>query len=127
MPQMRNDAHETYYLYLSELILLIMPYSDVHGLSMYTASVFTGASFIFNYCFMTLLEFEALNEDQKKGVIGEATFLSYREEAAITIVLYKVFDFYLQVYYSNEDNAILGFHAISEVMERRVPYGYSLS
>ena len=76
---------------------------------------------------MTLHEFTKLNENEKASVICEATFLSYREEGHLTIVLYEVYNFYLEVYYEKEDNSILGFNPLPDLLERIVPFEYSLN
>ena len=55
---------------------------------------------------VTLYQFILLSEPEQLAIIWEGDFLSYREEGGLTIMLYRVMSFYVELYYDSESNAI---------------------
>jgi phosphoenolpyruvate synthase/pyruvate phosphate dikinase len=56
---------------------------------------------------MTLYEFIALNERDRANAVWEGKFIGLREEEKYSILLYRVYDFYCEVFYDKVDNSIL--------------------
>lgn len=56
---------------------------------------------------MTLFDFVQLTENEKANVVWEGRFLSLKEDIEQTVVLYKVYNFFCEVYYNNSDNSIV--------------------
>ena len=56
---------------------------------------------------MTLYEYSLLPEHLKVEATWEGKFVSYRQLGSITIVLYKIEDFYVEGYYDFPDNRLL--------------------
>jgi hypothetical protein len=56
---------------------------------------------------MTLYDFVQLNAVEKVNAVWEGRFLSCKENKDQTVVLYKVHNFFCQVYYNNNDNSIV--------------------
>jgi len=56
---------------------------------------------------MTLFDFVQLNETEKANVVWEGRFLSLKEDKDQTVVLYRVYNFFCEVYYNNRDNSIV--------------------
>ncbi len=59
---------------------------------------------------MTPYEFKALPEEEQAKAICHGDFFLYRENFEHTILLYKVYDFYVEVYYCNESNEIVSYN-----------------
>jgi len=59
------------------------------------------------FTIMTLYDFVQLNTNQKANVVWEGRFLSCKEDKQQTVVLYKVYNFFCEVYYNNNDNSII--------------------
>jgi hypothetical protein len=59
---------------------------------------------------MTLYQFKTLSQQQQADVVGQGKFFLFREEAKYTVVLYRVEDFYVEVYYNSALNTIVSFH-----------------
>jgi hypothetical protein len=55
---------------------------------------------------MTLYEFISLNDTDKANAVWEGRFIGLREHAGHSVLLYRVDNFFCEVYYSNEDNTI---------------------
>ena len=55
---------------------------------------------------MTLYDFIELNEKEQAEVIWNAILVSTREDDEHRILLYKLNDFYVEVYFRKEFNAI---------------------
>jgi hypothetical protein len=56
---------------------------------------------------MTLYDFVQLNAKEKVSLVWEGTFLSCKEDKQQTVVLYRVCDFFCEVYYNNTDHSII--------------------
>ena len=56
---------------------------------------------------MTLYDFVQLNANEKASLVWEGTFLSCKEDKHQTVVLYKVYNFFCEVYYDNSDHSII--------------------
>ena len=56
---------------------------------------------------MTLDEFCLLPENEQTDLVWEGRFMFYREEKTATILLYKVFGFYVEVHYHTEKTLII--------------------
>ena len=76
---------------------------------------------------MTLFEFSLLNDDQKADVVWKGNFMTYREETQYTIMLYKVHDFYVEVYYNNQNNTRIKFHSFSSGKRSEHSFSFSLN
>ena len=55
---------------------------------------------------MTLHEFIGLTEKEQTEAIWHGSFFLWREEFEHTVLLYKLYSFYVEVYYCNETNQI---------------------
>jgi hypothetical protein len=55
---------------------------------------------------MTLYEFRLLTEDEQALTVWHGDFLMSRKIRNHTVLLYKVHDFYVEVYYDNECNDV---------------------
>ena len=74
---------------------------------------------------MTLEEFSVLDNEQKSAIVWEANFLTYREESAFVIMLYQVFDFYVEAFYNRQNNRLVKFSSFSS--ERRLELYFDVS
>lgn len=59
---------------------------------------------------MSLYDFILLDATRQAEAIWEGEFVTFREEPAMMGMLYRVYSFYVEVYYSKEDNAIVRFN-----------------
>lgn len=55
---------------------------------------------------MSLYDFIQLSQTEKTSMIWEGKFLSTRLEKEHTVVLYRVYDFFCEVYYDRKKNAV---------------------
>jgi hypothetical protein len=55
---------------------------------------------------MTLYEFIALNETDKANAVREGKFVGLREHQGHSVLLYRIGDFFCEVYYVRLNNAI---------------------
>jgi hypothetical protein len=55
---------------------------------------------------MTLNEFRLLTEDEQALTVWYGDFLMSRMARNYTVLLYKVHDFYVEIYYDNECNDV---------------------
>jgi len=56
---------------------------------------------------MTLYDFVQLRQTEKERAVWEGRFLSTRKQRNETIILYRVFDFFCEVYFENKKNEII--------------------
>jgi len=56
---------------------------------------------------MTFYEFISLDETEKADAVWEGQFIAFREVDNHMVLLYKIGDFYWEVYYEREENAIV--------------------
>jgi len=73
---------------------------------------------------MTLLYFIGLDLNEQAECIWQGTFLAMRSDAHHKILLYRIGDFYAEVFYDNKENKVTqikGFRANSHL----IPYIYS--
>jgi hypothetical protein len=66
--------------------------------------------------YMTLYEFRTLPEKDKAKAILQGHFCMVREDIKHTIVLYKMQDFYIEVYFHNQTNRIVRCNPFSSKM-----------
>lgn len=59
---------------------------------------------------MTLYDFILLDEDRQAEAVWQGEFITFREEPQVMVMLYRVHSFYVEVFYSNQDNAITRFN-----------------
>ena len=73
---------------------------------------------------MTLYDFVQLNANEKASLVWEGTFLSCKEDQHQTVVLYKVCNFFGEVYYNNSDNSIIKLKPFrtKELLQRFLSY-----
>ena len=62
---------------------------------------------------MTIEHFNTLDEKDQNKAVWKGMCLGYREEREYKIITYKVFDFYVELYYHIEHNALKKINAIS--------------
>jgi hypothetical protein len=62
---------------------------------------------------MTLYEFRLLSWDEQAAATWEGHYLMARQEDSCNISLYKVYNFYVEVYYCNSSNRLLRFHSFN--------------
>lgn len=62
---------------------------------------------------MTLYEFILLTEDEQVNIVWEGELFLSREEGEHKILLYKVYSFYVEVYYNSDTNKIEKFNPFS--------------
>ena len=74
---------------------------------------------------MTLTEFSVLTEEQKALTVWQGQFMTYREEVEFMIMLYKVHDFYVEVYYNNKNNRLIKFNPFSS--KKRLEFYFDVS
>jgi hypothetical protein len=70
---------------------------------------------------MTLYRFKTLTQQKQAEVVRQGHFILFREAMKYTIILYKVGDFYVEVYYNSALNTIVSFHPFSS-KKRLEPY-----
>lgn len=70
---------------------------------------------------MTLYEFNALNDDEKANAAWAGSFLADRAEQELTVQLYAVSSFYVEVFYDSQENRIVGFRSFN-TKNLLVPY-----
>ena len=59
---------------------------------------------------MTLYEFNLLSENEQAMAVWQGEYITSREDRDYTIMLYKVSDFYVEVYYNKGGNDIVRFN-----------------
>jgi hypothetical protein len=62
---------------------------------------------------MTLYAFLALSEHDQAKEVWQGEFMTYREDADSTIMLYRVHTFYVEVYYSKKNNEVIKFNSFA--------------
>lgn len=70
---------------------------------------------------LTLYNFNVLSESEKADAVWQGTFLADREERDLTIQLYSLNAFYVEVYYHAGSNAIVQFRSFSS-LQQLTPY-----
>lgn len=63
---------------------------------------------------MTLHQFKMLDEMEQAEAIWAGVHLNQRDDGTHTILLYKIDEFYVEVYYHKQFNAIRKFEALTE-------------
>ena len=76
---------------------------------------------------MTLDDFSVLNDEQKAAIVWEGEFMTYREETAFIIMLYKVFDFYVEAFYNRQNNKLVRFNPFSSKKRLELYFDVSLN
>lgn len=70
---------------------------------------------------ITLYDFNALTEDAKANAVWQGTFLADRREEDLTVQLYSVGSFYVEVFYDAGLNKIVRFRSFT-TKSLLVPY-----
>jgi hypothetical protein len=70
---------------------------------------------------LTLYDFNGLNDDEKANAVWEGTFLADRREEDLTVQLYSVGNFYVEVFYDAGLNKIVRFRSFT-TKSLLVPY-----
>jgi hypothetical protein len=70
---------------------------------------------------LTLYDFNGFTEDEKANAVWQGSFLADREENGLTVQLYAVSSFYVEVYYDPIANKILKFRSFTS-KNLLVPY-----
>jgi len=69
---------------------------------------------------MTLYQFNFLNESQQAETLWEnGEHIGEREDHALTIALYQIDSFYVEVFYDQKQNAIKRFRSFSSIEQLR--------
>lgn len=63
---------------------------------------------------MTIRQFLAADEMEQIEAVWEGKHVNTRDDGTHTILLYKIDDFYVEVYYHKEYNVIRKFEALTE-------------
>jgi hypothetical protein len=74
---------------------------------------------------MTLCEFSSLSVQQQAETVSHGDFLLFREQIVHTVLLYKVHDFFVEVYYNNESNEVVRFHPLPAVERLALYFHYN--
>ena len=61
---------------------------------------------------MTYNEFIALNDGDQLATVTNSLSISFREQLGCTVLLHKVHDFYVELYYSMEEASVICMEAI---------------
>ena len=70
---------------------------------------------------MTLNEFKALDQQEQQEVIWEGVHIGERADPEHWVLLYHLGDFYVEVFYHKEKNALVKYNAF-KATERLRPY-----
>ncbi|RYE40833.1 MAG: hypothetical protein EOP48_24370 [Sphingobacteriales bacterium] len=62
---------------------------------------------------MTLYQFRLLSENEQAKEVWQGEYVISREEYFSTVMLYKVHDFYVEVYYDRQTNGLITFNPFS--------------
>ena len=62
---------------------------------------------------LTLYDFNALSENEKADAVWSGTFLADREENGLTVQLYAINNFYVELFYDPVANKILRFRSFT--------------
>ena len=87
-------------------------------------SFFAEAGIAINWVFLFMLtteDFNALPETEKAEAVWQGSFLADREENGLTIQLYAVSSFYVELFYDPLANKILSFRSFTN-KHLLVPY-----
>ena len=63
--------------------------------------------------YMTIEAFLDLTESEQAKAVWEGTYIAFREEDDVTVMRYKVADFYVDVFYHKIENVMLQFSAFN--------------
>ena len=74
---------------------------------------------------MTLTEFSLFTDEQKASIVWDGKFLTYRIEQNLMIMLYEVDQFYVEVYYNNLNDRLIGFHPFHP--KRRLEHNFEVN
>ena len=74
---------------------------------------------------MTLYEFNEMSVQQQAEAVWRGDFLLFREQIVHTVLLYKVHDFFVEVYYNNESNEVVRFHPLQVVDRLTLYFNYN--
>ncbi|WP_457127358.1 hypothetical protein [Mucilaginibacter sp. HD30] len=69
----------------------------------------------------TLYDFNGLTEEKKAEAVWQGSFLADRQENDLTVQLYSVSGFYVEVYYDPNENKIMRFRSF-QTKDLLVPY-----
>ena len=70
---------------------------------------------------LSLYDFNALNDNEKAEAVWHGTFLADRQDGELTIQLYSLTNFYVEVFYDPKANRITGFRSFN-TKSLLVPY-----
>lgn len=73
------------------------------------------------WAMLTLYDFNGLTANEKANAVWQGTFLADREENGLTVQLYSVSSFYVEVFYDPLANKILRFRSFT-TKHLLVPY-----
>ena len=63
---------------------------------------------------MTLYQFNLLDEMEQAEAVWSGVQINQRDDGTHTILLYKVYDFFVEIYYHKQYNVIRKFEALME-------------
>ena len=70
---------------------------------------------------MTLQEFNTLDAKEQHEAVWAGTCMGFRKEGEYKIIIYKVGDFYAEIFYIKEDNEIKKLTAIPALKTELIP------
>ncbi|HEV7333926.1 MAG TPA: hypothetical protein VGN63_23025 [Flavisolibacter sp.] len=76
---------------------------------------------------MTLYEFRLLSEEEQAQTIWFGQFFLSREDREYTVLLYKVYDFYVEAYYSNESERVVKLNPFSSKERLKLYFSLQLN
>jgi hypothetical protein len=76
---------------------------------------------------MTLHEFIVLNQTDQATATWKGNFLTFREEEDYRFILYKLENFFVEVYYHKESNVIKKFKAFRAPWRLQAYFTYRLN
>lgn len=70
---------------------------------------------------MTIEYFNSLDEMEQHEAVWKGSCLGYREEGEFRIVIYKLSDFYAELYYDTEHNVLKKLNALPAIPTHLIP------
>jgi hypothetical protein len=76
---------------------------------------------------MTLYEFRLLTDDEQALKVWEGEYINFRDEGENRVMLYRVNQFYVEVYYNQDSNTILRFNPFTSKRRLELYLKFSLN
>ena len=66
---------------------------------------------------ISIEHFNSLDKTEQHKIVWEGACIGYREEGEYKIIIYKIVDFYVELYYDGMDNVLKNINAIQTLQE----------